>query len=184
MATTGIQQSQGRCALDLVRGTDRKEDVEFRLLHVRFSVKRAINMGVSGIAEEESTYYPASAPLQLLHRAATKRLKVSPLRSLPQQQPNIFLNSPAITTSSVNSTSLCGSPLSFEVLPPYKSPRNSANTNSRAEKSNSSSTVYPTWPEQLIVTPINDLLPHRPKSPFQRQLTSQTAPTRVATLEG
>lgn len=153
-------------ALWTMYGADGKEDVEFRLLHVYFSAKRAINKGMSSIAENEPIYYPKSTPSQPLDRVASKRLRASPQRAQPQPHQNQFLHSPAITTSSANSTSLSGSPLSFDVLPPCASPNYSENT---GENSNSSSTIYPTWPEQLIVTPINDLLPRHPHSPVQRQ---------------
>jgi hypothetical protein len=151
-------------ALWTMYGADGKEDVEYRLLHVYFSAKRAINKGVSSNPENEPAHYPDGASSPPKKRAATKRDKSSPRRALPKEHQNQFMNSPAITTSS--SSSLYGSPLSFHVLPPSLSLYASTNTTSSPNKSSESSAIYPTWPEQLIVTPINDILP-RPQALLQ-----------------
>jgi len=90
-------------------GADGKEDLEFRLLHVYFSAKRAVNKGVS-IPEEEMV---AASPAKRTKRSPMR----SPLRMVASPQKHLQ-QSPAITTSSVSQSSLCSSPLSFDILPP------------------------------------------------------------------
>jgi len=151
-------------ALWTMYGTDGKEDVEFRLLHVYFSPKRAVNKGLSSHPDEVPRNYSVSAK----KRKITTR---TPRRFLPQKTDNEqqqLLHSPAITTSSVTSSSLCSSPLSFDFLPPAASCPDGS-TASKSNDSNSSD-IYPTWPEQLIVTPINDILHEPPPLHSSRQL--------------
>jgi len=110
-------------------GTDGKEDLEFRILHVYLSAKRAINKGVT-IPQEELDAAAAVHPVpnnRTPNRspANKKRQAFHHLASPPHQRPrHQYINnpqSPAITTSSINSatmSSLCSSPLSFDMLLP------------------------------------------------------------------
>jgi hypothetical protein len=101
--------SRKGAALWTMYGADGREDQEYRLLHVYFSAKRAVNRGMS----VEGDFLPMESP--------TKRAKRSPTRNEPDLP--FFRNvrhqqSPAITASSVSHSSFCGSPLSFDTLPP------------------------------------------------------------------
>jgi hypothetical protein len=159
-------------ALWTMYGPDGQEDVEFRLLHVYFSAKRAINKGVSSVrpVNNEPVPYPESESSPPKKRAATKGLQSSPLRAVPNEQQNLFMNSLAITMNSLNRSSLCGSPLYLDIVPPYSVlPSSATNTTSSLDKSNTSSSVYPTVPEQLRTTSINDIL-LQPQAKLQGQM--------------
>jgi hypothetical protein len=131
-------------ALWTMYGTDGKEDLEFRLLHVYFSAKRAINKGVIIPAAELAA---AAAAANLIRspnrgtpnkkkRQASNQLTSPPRRKalLPhmhqqrQQQHRQYPHphakqSPATTASSFNSSSsLCTSPLSFDPFMPTSPP--------------------------------------------------------------
>lgn len=144
-------------------GADGKEDVEYRLLHVYFSAKRAINKGMSGIPDGQTAeeYQAVMSPSR---KRQPRQRTTPPHRALPkrrstyysQQYPQVY-DSPVITTSSVTS-SLCNSPLSMNVtnlsVPDFPDAYGKRLPNDGIAKNGE---VYPTWPEQLVVTPINDV---------------------------
>ena len=148
-------------ALWTMYAADGEEDVEYRLLHVYFSAKRAINKGMSGgsnggVAESlDIRSPPRKRPPR--HRSSTPQRSSFPKRrqAVQQRHPSELCHSPAITTSSAAS-SLCNSPLSFDNLPRLMFP--DAPPMNGSKLSNHSNGVFPTWPEQLIVTPINDIV--------------------------
>jgi len=147
-------------ALWTMYGADGVEDVQYRLLHVYFSAKRAINKGMSGFPDGSPTQLSAlrSPP----RKRSVKQRSTPPRRALPKRkvaphqnhQQNELYHSPAITTSSVTSSSLCNSPLSFEQFPHLSFQEAPTNGSRRSDGGNEFS---PAWPEQLIVTPINDI---------------------------
>jgi hypothetical protein len=107
---------------------DGNENLDFRLLHVYFSAKRAVNKG-NKIPEAELAAAAAANPLRSPARGNKKRKAANQLMSPPRRQPlhthrqqlhpDHPNQSPAITASSFNSSSsLCSSPLSFDVLMP------------------------------------------------------------------
>lgn len=136
-------------ALWTMYGTDGQEDLEFRLLHVYFSAKRAVNKGVnlkdSELAASTSTVGTRtgrfqggrSLPLSSSSPAAKRMRKdntrtptryhrrpydPSGLSSPPHHRSPHIGQSPAITASTAGSPSLCSSPLSFELLSNANSP--------------------------------------------------------------
>jgi len=156
-------------ALWTMYGADGKEDTEYRLLHVYFSAKRAINKGMSGIPDGGTAEDIRSPP----RKRQPRQRSTTPIRAglpkrrhveHPPQHPPELYHSPAITTSSVTSSSLCNSPLSFDNLPHLSFPDAPATNGSE---------VYPSWPEQLIVTPtINDIVEIQQKAPYQAPAAS------------
>lgn len=158
-------------ALWTMYGADGQEDKEFRLLHVYFSAKRAVNtekgeQRMENLLDDESSdVVAAAAPPK--KRAATKRLQSAPRRAVPkpQEEQQILQSSPAMSTSFPNSRSYCSSPMNFSAA-------NQTTITSVTDNSNSSgSTVFGTWPEELLMTPIHDPSPqpqhelhrHRPR---------------------
>lgn len=156
-------------ALWTMYGADGKEDVQYRLLHVYFSLKRATNKGMGG--------FPDGSPPQLSalrsppRKRPRKKGSTPPRRALPKRkmapqqkhEQNELYHSPAITTSSVASSSLCNSPLSFEHFPHLSFAEAPTKGSRRRDGRNE---AYPAWPDQLIVTPINDIVevPHSKRS--------------------
>jgi hypothetical protein len=126
---------------------DGKEDEEFRLLHVYFSHKRAVNKGVivpeAELAAAAAAYSMIRSPAR--GNSTKKRQAAHQLTSPPRRQSvhhrqhphlhNQSKQSPAITsstTSSLNSSpSLCSSPLSFDTMMPT-SPARGFTTNTGA----------------------------------------------------
>ena len=166
-------------ALWTMYGADGKEDVEYRLLHVYFSAKRAHNMG-AGEA-------PVGSPPILSELGVPSRKRPStalPRRSLPKRRlvllpdEEMIYQSPEIKNSSVTSPEMCHSPTAFENLPLH-SMFEIPEKGSRQSDSSNSEVVCPLWVEQLIVTPINDIVErHKSRSPlrpppFDRQILYQ-----------
>ena len=88
-------------ALWTMYGTDGKENLEYRLLHVYFSAKRAVNKGLSSTGAKSAQSSPPA-----------KRVKRTPPRK-PKQQP--LLSQLELPLSPARE---CNSPLSFEITPP------------------------------------------------------------------
>ena len=136
-------------ALWTMYGADGREDVEYRLLHVYFSAKRAHNKSMGDIANESpsvrkrSSQYIASSPGRALSK---QRIEYHHLLHDDEAY-----NSPVITTSSFSPSSLCSSPLSFTNAPYLPFPGASAKGDNGSLS----------WPDQLIVTPINDIVEKR-----------------------
>lgn len=169
-------------ALWTMYGADGKEDVEYRLLHVYYSAKRAHNMGAGDA--------PDGSPPQLLELGVTSRKRSPtslPRRSHPKRRlillpdEEMTHHSPEIIHRCATSPSTCHSPTSVENLPRRpipKVPRKGSRHSHRSDRS-SSEEVCPLWAEQLIVTPINDIVEQRQSRgelrppPFDRQILYQ-----------
>jgi hypothetical protein len=131
-----------------------------------FSAKRAVNKGMEILEHELEHQQPQKRQRrEMMH---TSRLSPPLLGYQPDESLQALINSPAITSSSTDASSpssLCNSPISFEMLPPplplttaentYQS--DVASSASTTNRSLGSASFPPTWPEQLIVTPINDI---------------------------
>jgi hypothetical protein len=135
-------------------------------LDFSFSAKRAVNKGME-ILEQEAEYQQ-SQKKQRPDAMHTSRSSPSLVAYKPDESLQALIHSPAITSSSTDASSpssLCNSPISFEMLPPplllttteNSYPSDAASSTSTANHSLGSASFPPTWPEQLIVTPINDI---------------------------
>ena len=126
-------------ALWTMFGANGKEDMQYRLLHVYYSAKRANNRGMPGGAPPiESLQLPLSAPGS--PSSQQRRL----------DDADEFCHSLAPTTSA--SSSLCHSTLTFDTLTDMSHPESPAN-GSRPSVSASQESCQ----EQVIVSPVNDL---------------------------
>ena len=132
-------------------GANGKEDKEYRLLHVYFSVKRAVNKGISVPDQDVSSAESASLPLSMQGSPPPKRLKRYPHFQSPPRMTiqgghnprSPFNPCASITTaSSAKSPSICNSPLSFDGFPP---PSPGANFNH-----------FPHFENSNFVSPNND----------------------------
>jgi len=93
-----------------------KEDLEYRLLHVYFSAKRAVNKGIE-VPEQLSSPKRYSSPKKKKQKRSGARKK-SGSHQDPDSMP--ALGSPGTATDSAES-SVGSSPLSFQVPPPSSS---------------------------------------------------------------
>ncbi|CAB9528802.1 expressed unknown protein [Seminavis robusta] len=122
-------------ALWTMHGADGKEDAEYRLLHVYYSAKRAVNRGVKaanlhGGAVSDDSYSPPAntrakrnrnkANLTATTTTTPKSKRACVHRRINSANNAHHLSSPAITTSS-GSNSFCNSPGSLHTLPPASS---------------------------------------------------------------
>lgn len=167
-------------ALWTMFGADGKEDKEFRLLHVYYSAKRATNKALSssmtpsevGSPDREATSPSMRSPPRkraVTHHynnsqstsPSTSNLVSHPMRQVPQLTERVFAHSPAITSSSTNSCSVPSSPLTPEISLPlsqvYTMPTSNGRGTTTLNNRNISARTFPVWPEQMIVTPINDI---------------------------
>jgi hypothetical protein len=111
----------GFVLVDSKYGADGKEDVEFRLLHVYFSAKRAINKGFSvskaGGAVSDGSYSPPVSK-RARRTPRNKPSLMTPKTTMIHRGVNAstahLSTSPAITTSTAGSNSSCNSTASME----------------------------------------------------------------------
>jgi len=103
-------------ALWTMYGADGKENLEYRLLHVYFSAKRAVNKGIK-IKSEQSTPTKRAkrTPPRVFPPKPQQMPQEMPLQmpqQMPQEMPQLMSPRPMSPARD------CNSPLSFEITPP------------------------------------------------------------------
>lgn len=117
--------SQKGGALWTMYRNDGKEDLTYRLLHVYYSAKRAVNKGVGA---DEASPVTTESPAKRSKIGSPGRSDINqnsrPFRLTSPPRQYHHLKSPAITATTVNSPSTtCHSPLSFTGFPPLSPAR-------------------------------------------------------------
>lgn len=151
-------------ALWTMYGTNGKEDLEFRLLHVYYSAKRAVNKGVVP---------PTSPPKAMRTPSPQRRIRGWQLSSLKSHQGATTPTSEAMThpgqthmstTAAFSSSGICHSPLSFD-WSSVASPTASTPLHHRDNVDSAN------W----LVTPVSDLFRRRGR-PSPSSNTTLTSP--------